>query len=132
MMVQPKPGYRDEALRKLRAAEKHFRAFAREDVPAYWHFSQHPFISEIVVVAEPGWLLQLSGEKVRGKATHGWDNHTINMHGIFVAMGPNFKKSYRTGTLRNIDIYPLLCKIMGIKPRQNIDGKLERIAFILR
>ncbi len=132
MMVQPKPGYRDEALRKLRAAEKHFRAFTREEVPAYWHFSNHPFISEIVVVAEPGWLLQLSGEKVRGRATHGWDNHTIDMHGIFVAMGPNFKTGYRTGTLRNIDIYPLLCKIMGIKPRQNIDGKLERIGFILR
>ncbi len=132
MMVQPKAGYREEALRKLRAAGRNYRVFAREAVPDYWHFSNHPFISDIVVVAEPGWLLQISGEQVRGKATHGWDNHTISMHGIFVAMGPSFKKGFKTGTLRNIDIYPLLCKILDVKPRQNIDGRLERIEFILR
>lgn len=44
-------------------------------------------------------------------------------------MGPAFKKGYRTGTLWNIDIYPLLCEIFDIMPRQNIDGKLERIGF---
>jgi hypothetical protein len=53
------------------------------------------------------------------------------MHGIFFALGPAFKKGYRTGTLRNIDIYPLLCRIFDIMPRQNIDGRLERISFIL-
>jgi len=55
----------------------------------------------------------------------------MDMHGIFFAMGPAFKKGYHTGTLRNIDIYPLLCRIFDIMPRQNIDGRLESISFIL-
>ena len=54
------------------------------------------------------------------------------MHGIFIAHGPAFKTGYKTGTLWNIDIYPLLCKILNIIPNQQIDGKLERIAFILK
>ena len=35
-------------------------------------------------------------------------------------------------TIWNVDINPLLCKIFGISPRANIDGKLERIEFILK
>jgi hypothetical protein len=54
------------------------------------------------------------------------------MHGIFLAIGPSFKKNYKTGSLYNIDIYPLLCKLFNISPRSNIDGKLERIEFILK
>jgi hypothetical protein len=54
------------------------------------------------------------------------------MHGIFIANGPIFKKGYKTGTLWNIDIYPLLCKVFNIAPRSNVDGKLERIEFILK
>ena len=53
------------------------------------------------------------------------------MHGVFMASGPAFKKNYKTGTVWNIDIYPLLCEIYGIQPNKNIDGKLERISFLL-
>ena len=54
------------------------------------------------------------------------------MHGIFVATGSAFKEGYKTGTLWNIDIYPLICEILKISPNQPIDGKLERIGFILK
>ncbi|MBK6679553.1 MAG: hypothetical protein IPG53_05745 [Ignavibacteriales bacterium] len=54
------------------------------------------------------------------------------MHGYFVAMGPSFRKNYKTGTLRNIDIYPLLCEIFDIPVRNGIDGNGERIRFILK
>ena len=54
------------------------------------------------------------------------------MHGIFLAEGPSFKSNYTTGTLWNIDIYSLLCKIFNIIPRANIDGDLNRIEFILK
>ena len=54
------------------------------------------------------------------------------MHGIFYAMGPSFKKGYKTGTINNIHIYPLLCKLLNIVPNQNIDGNLREIEFILK
>jgi hypothetical protein len=54
------------------------------------------------------------------------------MHGIFYAMGPAFKENYQVGTINNIDIYPLLCKIFNLVPNQLIDGRLERINYVLR
>jgi ectonucleotide pyrophosphatase/phosphodiesterase family member 5 len=56
----------------------------------------------------------------------------MDMQGIFLATGQSFKNGYRTGTLWNIDVYPLLCKIFNISPRSNIDGNAERIEFILK
>ncbi|HDP97919.1 MAG TPA: alkaline phosphatase family protein [bacterium] len=121
----------------LQRQQKHFRVYLREQVPEYYHFSAHPYISPLVLIADPGWSL------VRGissnlnyrfltKGNHGYDNHHLDMHGIFYALGPAFKNGYRTGTLLNIDIYPLICAIFNIIPRQNIDGKLARIGFILK
>ena len=105
-------------------------------MPDYFHFKNHPFISPIILIAEIGWTLVDNKRKIAlalysSGGNHGYDNHHRDMHGIFYAMGPVFKKGYQTGTLWNIDIYPLLCQIIDIMPRQNIDGKLERIGFIL-
>lgn len=134
----PDSGKTEEIYLRLKNAEQHFRVCRRKEIPGFYHFRHHPFISPLVAIADPGWVLQKSKdagsakmEKVN-KGAHGYDNHFLDMHGIFYALGPAFKTGYRTGTLRSIDVYPLLCKIFGIPPRQNIDGKSERIEFILK
>lgn len=122
----------------LKKNENGFKAFIKNEVPGYFKFSDHPFIGDIILIAEPNYSLLNSKEDITimknyfSKGNHGYDNHNLDMHGIFLAFGPSFKSNYKTGTLLNIDIYPLLCKIFRISPRQNIDGKLERIEFILK
>jgi hypothetical protein len=54
------------------------------------------------------------------------------MHGIFFAIGPDFKTGYTCGTINNIDIYPLLAELLGIYANQKIDGKLDNIKFTLK
>lgn len=120
----------------LKKQENHFKVYYREEIPEHLHFSDHPFIAPIVLIADLGWTLLSRSENKsendkQDKGNHGYDNDQLDMHGIFLAVGPSFKKSYHTGTLWNIDIYPLLCNIFGIMPRTNIDGKLERIQFLL-
>ena len=121
---------------RLRELEDHFKVYLKENMPDYYHFKNHPFISPIILIAEMGWTLVDNLQKIAltlysSGGNHGYDNHHLDMHGIFYAIGQAFKKGYRTGTIWNIDIYPLLCQIFGIIPRQNIDGKLERFGFIL-
>lgn len=118
----------------LKKNENHYKVYLKEEIPDYFHFKNHPFISSIIVVADLGWsFLEKSQQKFfYAKGDHGYDNNQLDMHGIFIAKGPLFKKNYKTGTLWNIDLYPLLCKIFNILPRSNIDGKLERIEFILK
>jgi len=52
------------------------------------------------------------------------------MHPIFIAHGPAFKKAYKAEPFQSVDLYPLLCHLLDIKPRPN-NGSLEAIKHIL-
>ena len=137
MMIEPEAGQLDNIYNKLKENENHYKVYKREDVPAYFHFSDNPLISKIVIIAENGWSLETNKsfenmKKWNPKGNHGYDNYSMDMNGIFYAIGPAFKKNYQVGTVNNIDIYPLLCKIFNVFPNQLIDGKLERIEYILK
>lgn len=120
--------------RKLLENKNHYSVYLKKNIPGYFHFSDNPMIAPIIVIADPGWSF-VKNEKLDENysgGNHGYDNNQLDMHGIFIAEGPDFKSGYITGTLWNIDIYPLLCKIFNVEPAANIDGKLERIEFVLK
>ncbi|PKL84105.1 MAG: alkaline phosphatase family protein [Ignavibacteriae bacterium HGW-Ignavibacteriae-3] len=133
MFIEPEKSKLETVYNILKKNEDHYKVYYKKDIPEYYHFNDHPFITSIVVIADLGWSV-ITNRKSEWDALgdHGFDNHQIDMHGIFLAAGPHFRKNYRTGTLWNIDIYPLLCKIFDIYPRTNIDGNLDRIEFILK
>ena len=54
------------------------------------------------------------------------------MHGIFYANGPAFKDGYEIGSIKNIHIYPLMCKILGLEIPKPIDGDINNIESILK
>ncbi|MGB9770368.1 MAG: ectonucleotide pyrophosphatase/phosphodiesterase [Candidatus Kapaibacteriota bacterium] len=124
----------EKAYNTLKSFENHFKVYKRNEVQAYYNFSKNPLIGEVVVIPEFGWTVSFDTSEYtfRVKGNHGYDNHWMDMHGIFIAGGPSFKKGYKVGTIKNIDIYPLICKILNIIPRNNIDGRLERIEYILK
>ena len=134
MMIKPDPDDIHEVYALLKERESHYKVYLKNEIPDYFNFSRHPFIYPIVLIADIGWSL-VTNELIKegyNKGNHGFDNNHIDMHGVFIASGPNFKSNYKTGTVRNVDIYPLLCKIFDIQPAGNIDGKLERIEFLLK
>jgi len=137
MMIQPKENEIEEIYSILQSNENHYKVYMKEEIPSYYHFSQNPFIYKILVVADLGWSAILNRDLKWYKpgstgGNHGYDNNTLDMHGTFIASGPLFKKHYKTGTINCIDIYPLLCKIFNVYPNANIDGRLDRIKFILK
>ncbi|HRI47555.1 MAG TPA: ectonucleotide pyrophosphatase/phosphodiesterase, partial [Ignavibacteriaceae bacterium] len=122
---------------RLEKSKKNYSIYYRNDIPNHYNFKQNYLLGDILMVADIGWSIATNKDlKEWGKyfrfGNHGYDNHHIDMHGYFVARGPSFKNNYKTGTLQNIDIYPLLCEIYKLIPKSNIDGKAERINFILR
>lgn len=136
-MIQPPKEKINKIYDELKKKENHYKVYLKKEMPEYFHFSKHPFIGDIIVVADLGWaVIDNRGEERMGYGKklgdHGYDNFQMDMHGFFVAEGPAFKKNFKTGTLLNVDIYPLLCRIFGIEPRTNIDGKAERIEYLLR
>ncbi|GAB4298156.1 MAG: ectonucleotide pyrophosphatase/phosphodiesterase [Ignavibacteriaceae bacterium] len=136
MFIKFRDEFKMNGLDKLKQPGLHFGAYTNQNLPQHWHYDNNQYLGDVLLVAEPGWSLirnDSSGNpyKLRSKGAHGYDNHFLDMHGIFYAVGPHFKKGYRTGTLKNIDIYPLLCKIFKISPDHKIDGDINRIGFIL-
>lgn len=137
LMIEPSSEHYDSVYHRLKLNEDHFTVYKKEEIPDYFHFRDNKNIFSIIVVAEIGWSLvnnwELSSMKKYGsKGNHGYIKEELYMHGIFVAAGPNFNSNIKTGTIRNIDIYPLLCKIFNVYPNPEIDGKLERIEFFLK
>lgn len=131
MLVTPRHADVDTVYRRLKQHARNFNVYTKHTMPTDFHYARHPFIPPLVLVAEVGWMLVQNNRSFRLRGQHGYDPNHLDMHGVFVASGPAFKKGYRTGTLWAIDLYPLLCRLFDILPRQNIDGELERIQAIL-
>ncbi len=123
--------------KKLKESEKNYRVYWKKDIPEYLHYKDNPDVAEIVLIADLGYSLFNNKDVEKYSkhfplGNHGYDPSDIDMHGIFYAIGPDFKKGFTSGTLDNVDIYPLLAKILRIFPNNNIDGKLERIEYLLK
>lgn len=98
----------------------------------------HNPLYDFLLVADEGWMIYDNDylKKYKNKlpviGMHGYYSDYKNMHSIFYAYGPRFKSGYEIDTFELIDIYPLLCDILDIKPNEDIDGNLKVLKNILR
>lgn len=65
------------------------------------------------------------------KGEHGFDNEAMNMKTIFRAVGPAFKKGLVVEPFESVNVYALLCELLGITPEPH-DGSLEVTKPMLR
>jgi predicted AlkP superfamily pyrophosphatase or phosphodiesterase len=65
------------------------------------------------------------------KGGHGYLNTLPDMGATFVAAGPAFKQNKKIGRFKNLELYPALAKVLGIKPISPIDGELDVLAEAL-
>ncbi|KAK5613975.1 hypothetical protein CRENBAI_013208 [Crenichthys baileyi] len=64
------------------------------------------------------------------KGEHGFDNQEMDMKPFFRAVGPAFHKNLEVGPFETVNIYPLMCHILGIQPELN-DGNLSATQHML-
>ena len=60
---------------------------------------------------------------------HGYDPTHTDMWAMFRAIGPAFRATTME-PFRNVDVYPLLCRLLGIKPAPN-DGEINEVKDML-
>lgn len=108
----------------------HIKAWKNTEVPKKFHYGTHPRVMDFVVLADSSWSIRLEGEKAKDGGTHGYDNGNTDMHAIFYAFGPDFKKGYTQNTFNNIDLYPLITNILNLEPAK-IDGEFENVKMML-
>lgn len=109
----------------------HVQAWKPGEVPGRLHYGTHPRCGDLIIVADSAWSVTWKDPKPgKSGGTHGYDNANRNMHAIFYACGPDFKKGYRQPVFENVDIYPLICKLLNLTPAEN-DGNLKRVEGML-
>lgn len=106
------------------------KVYKKTDLPERWFYQNSKRIAPLLVVPEVGWrLMQQHKQKEwlekpgRSAVTgsHGYDNSSPEMQAIFVGHGPAFTAGSQIPAFANIELYNLMCRILGIQPAPN-DG----------
>ena len=132
--LDPMPGREAEVERALLGPQDRYACWRKADLPRAWHYGTHPRIPAIVCQADIGWRVidrnrSLEPQPVKGE--HGFAPEDPSMRAIFVAAGPSFRRGATLPAFDNVDLYPLLAKLLGIDPAPN-DGSLDPTAAALR
>ena len=95
--------------------------WAKEDVPAKYHFGTHRRVPQVVCLAKAGWSTVASATQKVIPGQHGHDPSDPAMQGLFIIQGPQIKTS-QLETVRNIDVYNLLVRLLKVVGEKN-DGQ---------
>ncbi len=126
----PLPGKAAEAERRLLGRHAHYECWRKQGLPARWHYGAHPRIPAIVCQMAPGWdalwpkkyaAALKRGNETRG--SHGFDPDLPSMRAAFIAAGPAFRAGTRLPVFDNVDVYPLLMRLLALPPERN-DGDI--------
>lgn len=139
VQIFPKDGEEFSILENLKKLQ-HASCWRKSEIPERLHYQASPRIAPIVCSAEEGWYLtsnqRLEDRKNRedsGKVwgAHGYDNKYQSMQATFIAHGDAFKNGLLAEPFENIQVYNLMCDILGLKPAQN-DGDFLKVRNLLK
>uniref|UniRef100_A0A2D4FJ75 bis(5'-adenosyl)-triphosphatase n=1 Tax=Micrurus corallinus TaxID=54390 RepID=A0A2D4FJ75_MICCO len=105
------------------------KVYLKEEIPERYHYHHNKRIQPIILVADEGWTIVQNGSLPR-LGDHGYDDTLPSMQPFLAAHGPAFRKNYRLNSIRTIDIYPMMCHILGLKSQPN-NGTLSNSKCLL-
>jgi len=133
--IAPQPADVDRVYAALRGAHPNLRVYRKGDLPAAWHFNDHPRITPIGAVADEGWSIATRGQVDRWRrdgwtqgGTHGYPPELVSMGALFIAAGPGIAEGRVVPPFHNIHMYPLMARLLALaadwcaKPRARAAG----------
>ncbi|KAJ8378796.1 hypothetical protein AAFF_G00236130 [Aldrovandia affinis] len=113
----------------LSRCHANMKAYLKEEIPDRLHYRNNERIQPIILVADEGWTIVQSGNLTRN-GDHGYDNSLPSMHPFLAAHGPDFRRGYRLAGMHSVDVYPLMCWLLGLPERPN-NGSLSHARCLL-
>jgi predicted AlkP superfamily pyrophosphatase or phosphodiesterase len=131
----PLPGKQPAAEAILLGAHANYDCWTRQTLPARWEYGSNPRIPPIICQMHEGWNAltreRLAERKPGDRGSHGYDNALPSMRAIFIARGPSFKQGATLPGFDNVDLYPLMTRLLGIPAAPN-DGNPETLVPALK
>ena len=139
--IFPKEGKEDEIYNAIKSKlPPTADVYRRDEFPARYNFGKNKRIAPIVVLPKPGAIImnrkrykemEERGTLDKMRGGHGYDNAAASMRALFVAHGSAFKKGFVAEPFENVNVYNLMCDILGLKPAKN-DGNIGIIRSVLK
>ncbi|KTF89556.1 hypothetical protein cypCar_00016788 [Cyprinus carpio] len=106
-----------------RKPDQPMRPYLKEHLPKRLHFANNIRIERAHLYMQPGWQAALKPSEMKycrgSTGFHGSDNIFKNMQAIFVGYGPGINSKMTVPPFENIELYNLLCDLLGIPPAPN-------------
>lgn len=136
--VRPLPDFEAEVTAAMLKPHPHLTCWEKGRIPARYGYGTNPRVPPIVCLAQSGWyfvtasaLKKRWAEHPRDGGAHGYDPASPDMRAVFVAHGPAFRRGVVLPVFDNVDVYPLLTRLIGVKGDKG-DGKLGPVKAALR
>jgi len=132
--IAPKTASIDDVYRRLAGRHPHLKVYRKGEYPARFQFGTHPRVPPLYAMADDGWGVHTrrrAERRTSAEGTHGYDNAVDSMQGLFVAAGPSLRNGVRVDRFRSIDVYELMCAILGVTPAKN-DGSRQAARALVR
>lgn len=138
---------------RINAGLKNGRAYLRRDLPARFQYTSNPRAGDVIIVMDEAWSLNApripassapralppSVEKPEQQRTrpdvwgaHGWDPELPSMRALFLAWGPKIRAGATVDPIHNVDVYPFITEVLGLKPAADIDGRSGYVRRLLQ
>ncbi|XP_072527207.1 ectonucleotide pyrophosphatase/phosphodiesterase family member 1-like isoform X2 [Salminus brasiliensis] len=116
-----------------RAPDQPMKPYLKEHLPKRFHFANNVRIERAHLYMKPQWQAALQPKQIKycTGGFHGSDNTFRNMQAIFIGHGPGIKYKTTVAPFENIEVYNLMCDLLGVSPVPN-NGTHGSLNHLLR
>lgn len=119
----------------LKAGAVDYDVYLTSNMPPQWHYSKsddrYNRLGDIILIPHLPKVFNLSNRKI-SPGKHGFDPAIKDMQATFYAWGPQFKRHKKIDTFENVNIYPLVAKLLGLTYTEQLDGNINVLENILK
>ncbi|XP_029957856.1 autotaxin isoform X2 [Salarias fasciatus] len=116
-------------------SDQHFKPYFKQNLPKRLHYAHNRRIEDIHLLVDRKWHVARKvpeGRRHCGFAgDHGYDNKINSMQTIFLGYGPTFRFKTKVPAFENIELYNVMCDLLGLKPAPN-NGTHGSLNHLLR
>ena len=111
---------------KLKTQETGFTVYLKSNMFPHTHYSEKEDVQNRIgdILLVPNWPQAFNPPSRKANpGAHGYDPYQVkDMHATFYAWGPAFKTNLKVPSFENVNVYPVITKILGLKYTDKIDG----------
>ncbi|MCB2063319.1 MAG: alkaline phosphatase family protein [Novosphingobium sp.] len=129
----PTPGNEEKLAAAMLKPHEHMECWRREQIPERLAFGRNPRVPPLFCLAEPGWTIAPTAPPLPfAGGAHGYDQAMPEMAALFIAAGPHIRSAGTLTPFDNVDVEPLLRRLLGMQLDPDVDGSDAPFSQVLR